>query len=249
MTGRMLSNDDFEAAIRAVGAVRYHNLHPFHKKLHGGQCTYEQVQAWALNRYCYQEAVPRKDAAFMSRAHDRELRREWISRMLDHDGYKDEPGGIERWLVLTDGLGFSRDYVMSRRGALAATKFAVEAYVRFVREEPLVVAVASSLTELFAPSIHRERIVGMLEHYDFVDDHVMAYFKRRLTQAPKDLEFALQFIKDHCRNREEQDACVEAVRFKCDVLWAQLDALWNAYVAGEIPPGAWRPGDGMAKAA
>lgn len=249
MTGRMLSNDDFEAAIRAVGAERYHNLHPFHKKLHGGQCTYEQVQAWALNRYCYQEAVPRKDAAFMSRAHDRELRREWISRMLDHDGYKDEPGGIERWLVLTDGLGFSRDYVMSRRGALAATKFAVEAYVRFVREEPLVVAVASSLTELFAPSIHRERIVGMLEHYDFVDDHVMAYFKRRLTQAPKDSEFALQFIKDHCRNREEQDACVEAVRFKCDVLWAQLDALWNAYVAGEIPPGAWRPGDGMAKAA
>ncbi|MCC0003117.1 MAG: pyrroloquinoline-quinone synthase PqqC [Methylobacteriaceae bacterium] len=249
MTGRMLSNDDFEAAIRAVGAVRYHNLHPFHKKLHGGQCTCEQVQAWALNRYCYQEAVPRKDAAFMSRAHDRELRREWISRMLDHDGYKDEPGGIERWLVLTDGLGFSRDYVMSRRGALAATKFAVEAYVRFVREEPLVVAVASSLTELFAPSIHRERIVGMLEHYDFVDDHVMAYFKRRLTQAPKDSEFALQFIKDHCRNREEQDACVEAVRFKCDVLWAQLDALWNAYVAGEIPPGAWRPGDGMAKAA
>jgi pyrroloquinoline-quinone synthase len=241
----MLSHDEFEAAIREVGAQRYHNLHPFHKRLHGGECNKEQVQAWALNRYCYQEAVPRKDAAFMSRAFDRELRREWVRRMLDHDGYGEEPGGIERWLVLTDGLGFSRDYVTSRRGALAATKFAVEAYVRYVREEPLVVAVASSLTELFAPAIHRERIVGMLENYDFIDDRVMAYFKRRLMQAPKDSEFALQFIKDHCRNREEQEACIEAVRFKCDVLWAQLDALWNAYVSGEVPPGAWRPGQGM----
>lgn len=246
MTAPMLSADDFEAAIRAVGAERYHNLHPFHQRLHGGQCTFEQVQAWALNRYCYQEAVPRKDAAFMSRVFDRELRREWVSRLLDHDGHGAEEGGIERWLVLTDGLGFARNYVTSRRGALPITKFAVEAYVRFVREEPLVVAVASSLTELFAPAIHKERIVGMLEHYDFIDDGVMAYFKRRLTQAPKDSDFALAFIKEHCRNREEQDACVAAVRFKCDVLWAQLDALWHAYVTGEIPPGAWRPGDGMA---
>ncbi|MDE2361387.1 MAG: pyrroloquinoline-quinone synthase PqqC [Hyphomicrobiales bacterium] len=247
MTGRMLTHDEFDAAIRQVGAERYHNLHPFHKRLHGGECTRAQVQAWALNRYCYQEAVPRKDASFMSRVFDRDLRREWVRRLLDHDGYGEEPGGIERWLILTDGLGFSRDYVTSRRGALAATKFAVEAYVRFVREEPLVVAVASSLTELFAPAIHRERIVGMLENYDFIDDEVMAYFKRRLTQAPKDSDFALQFIKDNCRNREEQDACVDAVRFKCDVLWSQLDALWNAYVSGEIPPGAWRPGEGMAK--
>lgn len=246
---KMLGHDEFEAAIRAVGAERYHNLHPFHKRLHGGHCSKDEVRAWALNRYCYQEAVPRKDAAFMSRAFDRELRREWVRRLLDHDGYGEEPGGIERWLVLTDGLGFAREYVTSRRGALAATKFAVEAYVRYVREESLVVAVASSLTELFAPAIHRERIVGMLENYDFVDDHVMAYFKRRLTQAPKDSEFALQFIKDNCRNREEQEACIEAVRFKCDVLWSQLDALWHAYVTGQIPPGAWRPGDGMAKGA
>ena len=181
----------------------------------------------------------------MSRVFDRDLRREWVRRLLDHDGYGEEEGGIERWLVLTDGLGFSRDYVTSRQGALPITKFAVEAYVRFVREEPLVVAVASSLTELFAPAIHKERIVGMLEHYDFIDDGVMAYFKRRLTQAPKDSDFALGFIKENCRNREEQDACVAAVRFKCDVLWAQLDTLWHSYVEGHIPPGAWRPGEGM----
>jgi pyrroloquinoline-quinone synthase len=239
-----LSLDDFEAAIRAVGAERYHDKHVFHQLLHGGKLNRDQVAAWALNRYCYQEAVPRKDAAFIGRVHDRELRREWIRRIHDHDGLDAENGGIERWLALTDALGFSRDYVVSRRGALPATIFAVEAYVRFVVEQPLVVAVASSLTELFAPSIHRERISGMLENYDFVDDHVMAYFKRRLAQAPRDSEFALAYVKQNARTRAEQEACVAAVQFKCNVLWAQLDALHHAYVTpGLIPPGAWRPGD------
>ncbi len=238
------SPDEFEAAIRAVGAERYHDKHPFHQMLHGGKLTKHQVQAWALNRYCYQSAVPRKDAALMARCHDRELRREWMHRMLDHDGMgADEPGGIERWLVLTDGLGLDRNYVISRKGALPATKFAVEAYVNFVREEPLTIAVASSLTELFAPKIHKERISGMLEGYDFIDDTVMAYFKRRLTQAPRDADFALDYIKTHAKTREEQEACVDAVRFKCNVLWVQLDALHHAYVDGHIPPGAFRPGE------
>ncbi len=237
------SKDEFEAQMRAVGPERYHDKHPFHKLLHGGKLNKGQVAAWALNRYCYQEAIPRKDAAFMSRVHDRELRREWIHRMQDHDGsLPDETGGIERWLVLTDGLGLDRDYVVSRKGALPATKFAVEAYVNFVREQPLTVAVASSLTELFAPKIHKERISGMLENYDFIDDKVMAYFRRRLDQAPRDADFALSYIKEHAVTREEQEACVDAVRFKCDVLWVQLDALHHAYVApGNIPPGAFRP--------
>lgn len=238
-----LSRDEFDAAIRAVGAERYHDKHPFHKMLHGGELSKEQVQAWALNRYCYQTAVPRKDASLMSRVHDNDLRREWMHRIVDHDGLDKETGGIERWLVLTDGLGLDRNYVMSMRGALPATRFAVEAYVRFVREEPLVVAVASSLTELFAPKIHKERISGMLENYDFIDENVMAYFQRRLTQAPRDADFALEYIKQHARNRIEQEACIEAVRFKCNVLWAQLDALHHAYVNGYIPPGAFRPGE------
>ena len=238
----LLSPEAFEAAIRAVGTERYHDKHPFHKLLHGGRLSKGQVQAWALNRYCYQEAVPRKDAAFMSRVHDRELRRAWISRIHDHDGLGAEPGGIERWLILSDGLGLDRDYVTSRRGALAATRHVVEAYVRFVREEPLVVAVASSLTELFAPSIHRERIAGMLENYDFIGEDVMAYFRRRLTQAPRDAEFALAYVKANAKTRDQQEACVDAVRFKCDVLWAQLDALNHAYVTpGLIPPGAFVP--------
>ena len=243
--GPIMTPDELEAEIRAVGAERYHDKHEFHKLLHGGKLNKGQVQAWALNRYCYQEAVPRKDAAFMSRIHDRALRREWIHRLNDHDGNnEDEPGGLERWLILTSGLGLDRDYVTSMRGALPATRFAVEAYVHFVREQPLVVAIASSLSELFAPKIHKERIVGMLENYDFIDDNVMAYFKRRLNQAPRDANFALQFVKDYAKSRYIQEACVEAVRFKCNVLWAQLDALNHAYVTpGIIPPGAFKPED------
>lgn len=239
------SKAEFEERLRAVGPERYHDLHPFHKLLHGGKLSKGQVAAWALNRYCYQEAIPRKDAAFMSRTHDRALRREWIHRIHDHDGtLPEEQGGIERWLVLTDCLGLEREYVTSMRGALPATRFAVEAYVRFVVEQPLVVAAASSLTELFAPSIHRERISGMLAGYDFVNDDVMAYFKRRLSQAPRDATFALEFVKEYATTRELQEACVEAVRFKCNVLWSQLDALHHAYVVGLIPPGAYRP-DGV----
>ncbi len=239
-----LSPEALEAAIRAVGAERYHDKHPFHQLLHGGKLSKQQVQAWALNRYCYQAGVPRKDAAFMSRVHDRAIRREWVQRMLDHDGYGEEEGGIERWLILTDGLGLDRDYVVSMEGALPATRFAVDAYVNFVRERPMVEAVASSLTELFAPKIHRERIEGMLANYDFINERTVAYFRRRLTQAPRDVDFALKFIKANAETRKEQEACIAAVRFKCNVLWAQLDALHHAYVSpGLIPPGAFVPKD------
>ncbi|HEX2336313.1 MAG TPA: pyrroloquinoline-quinone synthase PqqC [Hyphomicrobiaceae bacterium] len=231
-----------EAAIRQVGAERYHNQHPFHRLLHGGKLTRGQVQAWALNRYCYQAAVPRKDAAVMSRALDRELRRQWVHRLLDHDGYGGEEGGIERWLVLTDALGLDREYVTSMRGALPATRFATEAYVRFVLQEPIVDAVASSLTELFAPQIHQERISGMLENYDFIGERAMQYFRRRLDQATRDADFALDYVKRHATTPAQQAACIAAVRFKCDVLWAQLDALHHAYVTpGWIPPGAFCP--------
>jgi len=239
----LLSPEGLEAEIKAIGPVRYHDLHPFHGLLHGGKLNKGQVQAWALNRYCYQSAVPRKDAALISRVTDRELRREWTHRILDHDGHGEEPGGIERWLVLTDGLGLDRELVQSMRAALPATRFAVEAYVRFVQERPLVEAVASSLTELFAPKIHRERISGMLEHYSFIDEKVMQYFRRRLDQAPRDANFALEFVKRNATTIEAQQGAIAAVRFKTDVLWAQLDALHHAYVEpGNVPPGAFKPG-------
>jgi pyrroloquinoline-quinone synthase len=237
-----MNQDELEAAIRAVGAERYHDKHPFHRLLHGGKLEKGQVQAWALNRYCYQSAVPRKDAALISRTHERELRRQWVHRVLDHDGDTREEGGIERWLVLADALGLERAYVVSMQGVLPATRFAVEAYVAFVRERSLLEAVASSLTELFAPSIHRERIAGMLENYDFIDDRAMQYFRGRLDQANRDAEFALEYVKRHATSAETQSAAVDAVRFKCNVLWAQLDALHHAYVTpGLIPPGAFRP--------
>ncbi len=242
----LLTPDGLEAALRAIGAERYHDKHPFHHLLHGGKLRKGQVQAWALNRFCYQTGVPRKDAALMSRALDRELRREWRHRIEDHDGdpAQGEEGGIERWLVLTTGLGIDRDYVISMRGALPATRFAVEAYVRFVREETLLEAVASSLTELFAPQIHQERIVGMLENYSFITEDVMRYFRRRLGQATEDADFALTYVKANAKTAEQQAAVLEALRFKCSVLWAQLDALYFAYVdPGFVPPGAFVPDD------
>jgi pyrroloquinoline-quinone synthase len=242
MTAQLMTPQELEAALRKIGAERYHSLHPFHKLLHGGKLNFGQVQAWALNRYCYQAAIPRKDAALMARVHDRALRREWIHRIHDHDGLGDEQGGIERWLKLTDGLKLDRDYVVSRAGALPATVFAVEAYVRFTYENPVLDAVASSLTELFAPAIHSERISGMLAHYDFIDENLVAYFRRRLTQAPRDADFALHYVLQHARTVEQQQAALAALTFKTNVLWVQLDALHYAYVEpGLPPPGAFRP--------
>ena len=241
MTGALLSPAALEAALRQVGAERYHNLHRFHRRLHAGQCRYEEVQAWALNRYLYQSAIPIKDATVLTRMPDPADRREWRRRLEDHDGTAEGDGGIERWLRLTDSLGFSRAYVVSGQGALPATRFAVEAYVRFCAERSLLEAVASSLTELFSPGIIQERVAGMLAHYEFVSRDTLAYFAARPSQASRDCDFALGFVQRHADTRAKQELVIGALVFKTDVLWAQLDALWSAYVEGAIPPGAWRP--------
>ena len=201
------------------------------------------MQAWALNRYCYQATIPIKDATVLARMNDPELRRVWRQRIIDHDGEGAADGGIERWLLLTDSLGFPRAYVTSLEGLLPGTRFAVEAYVHFVRERTLLEAIASSLTELFAPSIISERVTGMLANYDFVSEETLAYFGKRLTQAPRDADFALDYVKAHARTPAEQGLVLDALRFKCAVLWAQLDALHHAYVDGAVPPGAWMPDD------
>ena len=238
----VLDPAELEQRLRAIGAERYHDKHPFHKMLHGGRATKGQVQAWVLNRYCYQNAIPRKDAALISKMMDSDLRREWRSRMEDHDGRREGDGGIERWLILAEGVGLDRDYVKSTDGALAATKFAVEAYVHFVAEHSLLEAVASSLTELFAPTIHRERIAGFLEHYDFANETTLSYFRKRLDEGPKDVKFGLDYVLGEARTAEQQAGVLAALIFKTDMLWAQLDALHHAYVEpGHIPPGAFRP--------
>jgi coenzyme PQQ biosynthesis protein C len=238
----LLSPDELERRLRQIGAERYHNLHPFHKLLHGGKLSRGQVQAWALNRYYYQSCIPMKDAGLMSRAEDSDLRRVWRQRLVDHDGERPGEGGIARWLALTDGLGLDRDYVVSTQGILPATRFAVDAYVRFVREKTLLEAVASSLTEMFSPSIISERVAGMLANYDFISKDTLAYFNARLSQAPRDADFALDYVKREARSPGQQKAVLDALTFKCDVLWVQLDALYHAYVdPGHVPPGAFRP--------
>ncbi|MCB8877838.1 pyrroloquinoline-quinone synthase PqqC [Acidisoma silvae] len=238
----LLSSDALEAALRAIGAERYHNLHPFHRLLHDGKLTQAQVQAWALNRYYYQSRIPAKDASLMARLPTADLRREWRSRIVDHDGDAPGQGGIARWLKLAEGVGLDADYVESASGILPGTRFAVDAYVRFVQERPLLEAIASSLTEMFSPTIISERVAGMLQHYDFVNEGTLAYFTPRLSQAPKDVAFALDYVKSHATDTEKQEAVLAALRFKCDVLWSQLDALYFAYLApGFVPPGCFQP--------
>lgn len=240
--GEPLSPEALEAALRAIGDARYHIHHPFHHLLHGGKLNKGQVQAWALNRYYYQASIPAKDASLLARLPTPELRREWRRRLVDHDGDGEHPGGVERWLKLTDGLGLDREYVTSLRGLLPATRFAVDAYVRFVRERTLMEAIASSLTEMFSPAIISQRVSGMLRNYDFVTGDTLAYFTPRLTQAPQDVAFALGYVKQHATTRELQQAALDALTFKCDLLWAQLDALHHAYVAPALPPpGAFQP--------
>lgn len=238
----VLTPDQLEERLRAIGAERYHDKHPFHHLMREGALNRGQIQAWALNRYYYQSRIPLKDASLIGRMEDADLRRAWRQRLIDHDGDRPGHGGVARWLRLTDGLGLDRAEVLSTRGVLPATRFAVEAYVRFVRERSVLEAIASSLTELFSPTIIAERVAGMLAHYDFVDRAALAYFEDRLTEAPRDAAFALDYVRREARRPDQQQAVIAALIFKCDVLWAQLDALYHAYVEpGHVPPGAFRP--------
>jgi coenzyme PQQ biosynthesis protein C len=238
----LLDADGLEVSLRAIGAARYHNRHPFHALLHSGKLTRGQVQAWALNRYYYQSIIPMKDATILGRSSDRDFRRAWRQRIEDHDGSDSGEGGIERWLRLTDAVGLDRDYVVSGAGLLPGTRFAVEAYLHFVRDRSLLEAVASSLTEMFAPAIISDRVSGMLANYDFVDRVALSYFDKRLHQAPRDANFALDYVKREARLPQQQKLVLRALTFKCDVLWAQLDALYYAYVApAHVSPGAFTP--------
>ena len=245
---RLMSPDELEAALRQIGPERYHNLHPFHQRLHGGQCTIDEVRAWALNRYCYQRIVPLKDATILARMDDVVLRRIWRQRIIDHDGEIDDhpEGGLRRWLALTDSLGLRRDYVTSMEGALPGVRFACDAYLHFVREQSLLEAIASSLTEMFSPTIIAERVSSMLTHYDFVSENALRYFGHRLHEAPRDADFALDYVKRHAVTPEDQEAVLGALRFKCGMLWAQLDAIMHVYVNGNPAPGAWQPGEALA---
>lgn len=216
--------EEFVARLRANGAS-YHDRHPFHVRMNAGELTPEELRRWVTNRFAYQQVIPRKDAAILANCPDAEVRRRWISRIVDHDGTDEHPGGIESWLRLGEAIGVPREELLDERHLLPAVRFSVGAYLEFCRREPWIIAVASSLTELFGPDAIRVRLEAMERHYPWIDPAGFEYFRTRLRLAPVDAQEALDLVLEHCRRRDQQEAAVAALAFKCDLLWAQLDAI------------------------
>ena len=240
-TINLLSLDELRAALRAVGEERYHHQHPFHFMMHEGRLSRGQLQAWALNRYYYQSIIPIKDSIILSRGLDPAFRRAWRKRVIDHDGDgTNNDGGIKRWLKLAEAAGLNVDQVRAGAGILPATRFAVNEYLNIVRSRSLLEAVASSLTELFSRDLITLRMEKLRQHYPWLAGG-LDYFEARLYQAPEDSQFAANYVYDNAKTRAEQELAVQALSDKCDILWAQLDALYFAYVEpGWPPPGAFR---------
>ena len=218
------TEDELVERLRAQG-TRYHNLHPFHVRMDAGQLTRDELERWVANRFYYQRCIPLKDAAILSNCPEIDVRREWIKRIVDHDGTSPGTGGIESWLRLGEALGVSREELMSERRVLPAVRYAVDAYVNFARQRPWIEAVASSLTELFGPSAIRVRLVALEQRYPWIDPAGLQYFRDRLVQAPRDAEYALRLVVERCVTPEQQERAVAALRFKTEMLWAQLDAI------------------------
>ena len=222
------SRQEFEAQLRGQGSA-YHIHHPFNVMLNSGGASPEQIRAWVANRFYYQINIPIKDAAILSNCTDRAVRRSWVQRILDHDGYGDDPGGIESWLRLAEAVGLSRDATESLQQVLPGVRFAVDAYVNFARRAPWQEAVCSSLTELFAPEIHKQRLANWPQHYPWVDTAGLHYFQSRISLARRDVEFGLEFTLNHFNTRALQLRALEILKFKLDVLWQISDAMAIRY--------------------
>ena len=237
----LLLSEQLRMRLRAVGEERYHHQHPFHLMMHEGQLTRGQLQAWALNRYYYQSRIPIKDAIILSRSEDPTFRRAWRKRVVDHDGDGTHEGGIERWIKLAEATGLDREQVIRGDQILPGVRYAVDAYLNLVKNGTFLEAVASSLTELFSRDLISLRMDRLRQHYPWLSAG-LDYFTARLDQAPEDARFALEWVSEHADTREQQELAIAALRTKCDILWAQLDALYFAYVEpGWPPPGAFRP--------
>jgi len=229
--------DTFTAKLREVGARAYHDKHPFHFLMNEGRLDPGAVRGWVANRFYYQRSIPQKDAAIVSNCPLREVRRMWLHRITDHDGVEKDEGGIESWLRLGEACGLTRDELLDGRHLAPGTQFAVDAYVNFARTQPWPVAIASSLTELFAPNLMATRLAAFERHYTWVQPWGFDYFRRRVTQARRDSDEGLMLTIEHCASREMQEAAVRALSFKCDVLWSMLDAIHGKYAAaGQSPP-------------
>ena len=233
------SREEFTERLRAVGAEGYHDKHPFHVLMHEGKLTKRQLQAWIENRFYYQAMIPKKDSTIMAKMTKAAERRAWIQRIIDHDGTHEHEGGIHKWLVLAEAAGLRREDVASFRFVLPAVRFAVDAYLTLVQTRSLVEAVASSLTELFAPTLMSIRLPVFEEHYPWVQKGGLEYFRSRLIQAPRDVEFGLEYTLTHCTTRELQERAVEVLTIKCHILWSLLDAVYFAYVTPGLVPPLW----------
>lgn len=223
------TRDEFIDRLRSLGPRQYHSQHPFHVRMHAGALSRRQIQGWIANRFYYQKNIPVKDALILAKLPDRECRRAWLQRIIDHDGRQGDEGGIEAWLRLGEAAGLTREELLDERHVQPGVRFAVDAYVNFCRLRPWLEAVASSLTELFAPGLVGERIKVFERHYPWVDPAGLQYFRTRLDQAPRDADYALDLVVRSCETRADQERCVAALRFKCDVLWSLLDAVQLAY--------------------
>jgi pyrroloquinoline-quinone synthase len=243
--------DTFIEKLRAIGAGAYHDKHPFHVAMNEGRLSPEALRGWVANRFYYQRNIPIKDAAILANCPVREVRRAWIHRILDHDGVSfkaleggapatqgqeglaggrpSTEGGIEAWLRLGEACGISRDQLLDNRKLLPGVRFAVDAYVNFARTQPWPIAIASSLTELFAPDLMTARLAAFEKFYGWIDPCGLDYFRRRVAQARRDSDEALAVTLEYCNTPELQQEAVRALAFKCDVLWSMLDAIHHAY--------------------
>lgn len=229
-----MSKEEFEQALKAKGAF-YHTQHPYHIAMYDGSCTPEQIRGWVANRFYYQVRIPVKDAAILANCNDRDTRREWIQRILDHDGHGGAIGGIEAWLRLGEAVGLTREEILSHEHVLPGVRFAVDAYVNFARRACWQEAAASSLTELFAPTIHQNRLDTWPKHYPWIKAEGYQYFRQRLSEARRDVEHGLRITLDYFKTREQQERILEILQFKLDVLWTMLDAMTMAYEYNRPP--------------
>jgi pyrroloquinoline-quinone synthase len=228
MSEAPLSPEEFEARLRAIGDERYHHRHPFNVRMHEGTLTQGEIRTWVRNRYYYQTRIPIKDGLILAKSQDPEFRRQWVHRIHDHDGQKPGEGGLELWLALGEAVGLSRDEVADTSGVLPGVRDACDAYVEFVSSHDLLESVASSLTELFAPHIMKERIAAFEKHYPWVKTEGLAYFRSRVRQASDDSRHGLAFVISHAKTREDQERCLRALERKCEILWRLLDAIDGA---------------------
>jgi len=228
------SRSEFETKLREMERF-YHIHHEFHVRMDAGQLDRDAIQGWVANRYYYQISIPRKDGAILANCPDREVRRQWIQRLLDHDGRGDDPGGIEAWLQLGEAVGLEREDLESERRVLPGVRFAVDAYVNFARRATWQEAISSSLTELFAPTIHQRRLDNWPTHYSWIRPEGYDYFRKRLGETRRDVQHGLQVTLDFFETRPQQQRALEILKFKLDVLWSMLDAMWLAYVEKRPP--------------